>query len=163
MAKAIPSPGEAYLGDDPYAMRVLKVSYGDDSDVSDIVPTATNTTGDELVNLSPGVFIYDIAWRLQEAFSAAADLTLGVDSDLDAFAKVSDLDITETAYAWRTMRTQYLNFDSDVAPTDAPAHYTGFFSDNSDQSICVHNPQALIDGAGNIEFYIFYCYIPIST
>lgn len=163
MAKAIPAVGEAFLGDDPYAMRMMKVIAGHDTAVADVVLSATNTSGYELVNLNAGVLIYDVLWQLASSFSATVDITLGLDTDLDAFAKVTDIDATVAAYNLRSMLRQYLPYDSDHVATDAVALYAGFLAEGSSQSICLDLPVAAVDAAGELEVFVKYAYMPETT
>ena len=84
-AKQIPVIGEAFLGSDPMADRILRVSFGDSE--STLVPDVVLTTAgaQDLVTFGDsGYIITKMVLNIVEAFSVAA-IAIGQDSLYDAF------------------------------------------------------------------------------
>lgn len=80
-AKALPAVGEAFLGNDPGAMRVTKVTLGAAA-ANDVVCAAQATY--KLFDVAAGVVIDNIRYVVSTAFSTSVTMTIG-DTDADGF------------------------------------------------------------------------------
>ena len=119
-ARTIPVAGEAFLGDDPAVMKVLKVTFGDtNQDVTINDGDTTVALGRPLCSLPYGIHVYDIGWRVITAFNGGVDILLGHDcsSDCDAFATDADIGCTTLKAELVTSRGQAIvaAADSDAA------------------------------------------------
>jgi hypothetical protein len=108
-AKQIPVIGEAFLGSDPEAVKVLRVTFGSSgfSGTND-VDIDTEAAGVELVSFADsGWVISDVVINVVEVFSVA-QLGVGYDSSVDAFfadTVVLGLFASTVAGAWSSKAT----------------------------------------------------------
>lgn len=90
-AKNLPVVGEAFLGSDPLAQKVIRIAFGFDTTdgVNDVI--ITDHVGDSdayiaILTVSDTRFlITDLALRVVASFSAASPLAIGTDSSLVHF------------------------------------------------------------------------------
>lgn len=164
-AKTIPVAGEPFLGDDPAVMKVLKVTFGDSlSDVNFNDGDSTQGLGRALCSLPYGINVYDVGWRVITAFTAAVDLTIGVDcgSDCNFFAFDSDIKCTTADAIMKTLMHQSVAKAVDSWPlnvgTAQAVGIRGFTPDSDGSNLMVHGWPADTDWdeAGELEVYVYY-------
>src|SRR3990172_11016363 len=73
--------GEVFNG--PNALKVYKVTFGDDGESPDVVVGAAATY--ELANLPAGFMVTDVLVMVKTAFTASVTLTIGDGGDADGF------------------------------------------------------------------------------
>ena len=167
-ARSIPVAGEAYLGDDPAVMKVLKVTFGDtNQDVTINDGDSTVALGRPLCSLPYGIHVYDIGWRVITEFKAGTDITLGHDctSDCDAFAAESDIACSTLKAEMVTMRGLAIvaAADSD-ATTVLRTNSMGFTPDSAGNNLVAHAWQGNVSttDSGILEVYVYYHGAPSS-
>ena len=172
MASAtIPVKGEAFLGDDPSVLKVLKVTLGDTAD--DVTINDGDTTqglGRILCSLPYGIHVYDVGWRVITAFNGGVDILLGVDcgSDCDAFAEDTDIGCTTANALLKTSRGQAIIHalaDSRAGGQGitAQANAMGFTPDSDGNNLVAHVWQGdTVNDSGQLEVYVYYHGAPSS-
>ena len=166
-ARTIPVAGEAYLGDDPAVMKVLKATFGDtNQDVTINDGDTTVALGRPLCSLPYGIHVYDVGWRVITAFNGGVDITLGHDcgSDCDAFARDTDIACTTARAELLTTKGQSLvsAADSDAATVILPAA-NGFTPDSAGNNLVAHAWQGdTVTDSGVLEVYVYYHGAPSS-
>jgi len=164
MARAIPVPGEAFLGDDPAVMKVLKVTFGDSNqDVNINDGDTTVALGQILTSLPYGIHVYDVGWRVITAFNGGVDILLGVDcgSDCDYFAEDSDIACTTAAAKMKTCKQQQMQLTADSRASEASATllagFEGFTPDSDGNNLVAHAWQGdTVNDSGVLEVYVYY-------
>ena len=165
-AKTIPVAGEPFLGDDPAVMKVLKITFGDsDQDVNFNDGDSTQGLGRALCSLPYGIHVYDVGWRVITAFTAAVDLTIGVDcgSDCVFFALDSDIACTVAEPNLVTAKSFALgkgvdSFPLNLGTAQSYGGVEGFTPDSDGNNLVIHCWPADTDWdeAGNLEVYVYY-------
>jgi hypothetical protein len=103
MAKTIPVVGEGFLGDNPYAMKVLKVKVGYASASPDVTILAdTSAASLAVLTVPAGIIIHDLGWMVEEAFQANMDISVGVASDTVGWLSIAACNATvaDTNVMW---------------------------------------------------------------
>ena len=178
-SKQIPAVGEAFLGSDPQALKVTRVTFGDSAwsggnDVDVTTLSASTASGDALITFGDsGIIITNIAFHLVESFSAAF-LMIGPDSAISdiladsASASDTGVDFTQTAGVWWDMKH---NASSGTMAAIAGfglgtdfAMFSGEWPVDSDDSINVGWLSAGDPGIaqGHAEMYVYYLEAPIQ-
>ena len=175
-SKQIPSVGEAFLGSDPQALKVTRVTFGDPgwsggNDVDLTTIADTNAVGSVLITFGDsGIIITNIAFHLVEAFTTAY-IVLGKDSAIsDIFANSSDgddgIDFTQTAGVWFDLKH---NFQTGVMAAAAGfglgtdfALFSGGWPEDSGDSINIGSNAAGTITAGHCEMYVYYLEVPLQ-
>jgi hypothetical protein len=107
MAKTIPAVGEAFLGDNPYAMKVMKFKCGLASASPDVTLTAdTLEVLVKLVSIPAGTLVHEVSWFVEEAFTASNTITIGDTDSAAGYAAAADIACTlkDTAItSWRSL------------------------------------------------------------
>ncbi len=178
-SKQIPAVGEAFLGSDPQALKVTRVTFGDanwsgGNDVDITTLADTNAVGVELITFGDsGVIITNIAFHLVESFTTAF-LVVGPDSAItdiladSASASDTGVDFTQTAGVWWDMKH---NASSGTMAAIAGfglgtdfAMFSGEWPVDSDDSINAGWNSAGDPGisAGHAEMYVYYLEVPLQ-
>ena len=164
-ARTIPVAGEPFLGDDPAVMKVLKITFGDSfADVNFNDGDSTQGLGRALCSLPYGIRVVDVGWRVITAFTAAVDLTLGVDcgSDCDWFATEAQIGSTTANAVMKTAKDKMIQLAADSRADGAKATMNvglvGFTPDSDGSNLMIHGWPADTDWdeAGELEVYVYY-------
>lgn len=175
-SKQIPAVGEAFLGSDPQALKVTRVTFGDSgwsggNDVDLTTLADTNAVGSVLISFGDsGIIITNIAFHLVEAFTTMY-ICLGPDSAIsDLFANSSDgddaIDFTQTAGVWFSIKE---DFNSGVMVALGGgglgtnfALFSGEWPIDSSDTLNIGDNSAGTITAGHAEMYVFYLEAPLQ-
>lgn len=175
-SKQIPAVGEAFLGSDPQALKVTRVTFGDSgwtggNDVDLTTLADTNAVGSVLISFGDsGIIITNIAFHLVEAFTTAF-ICLGPDSAIsDIFADSSDgddgIDFTQTAGVWFDMKhdasTGVMALAAGFGLGTDFAMFSGEWPADSSDTINIGDNSAGTITAGHCEMYVFYLEAPLQ-
>ena len=168
-SKQIPVIGEAFLGSDPMALKVLKVTVGDCefSGGNDVNLDSTDSGATIVTFADTGVIILNIGWYVVEAFSVGSDITIGTDSS--SIAWFTDSASVGMAAPWAgagqyndltSLSTGLTKLVSTIASGDTAqagqaALTSGAWPVDSDDTIVVASAGDTVS-AGHAEFYIYY-------
>lgn len=154
-ALAIPAPGEVFVGDNPSALRVARVTFGDaNADVRTAASGVwTDSDSSEAVTLanyeSGGFRLYDIRTRVITAFPAGDLITIGGSiGNADSFMTSAMIGPTTAA---ANVMTRMLGDTS--ASLGA-----GFFTSVSGTITLTQQPGASTSVTGLLEVEIWYAY-----
>lgn len=164
MARTIPVAGEAFLGDDPGVLKVLKITVGDSTqDVNINDGDTTVALGQALCSLPYGIHVYDVGWRVITAFNGGVDILLGQDcgSDCDFFAEDTDIACTTAAAKMKTTKQQSMQLTADSRASEASATllsgFEGFTPDSDGNNLMMHVWQGdTVADSGVLEVYVYY-------
>ena len=163
-ARTIPTPGEAFLGDDPSVMKVLKITFGDtNQDVTINDSDTVAATIRPICSLPYGIHVYDIGWRVITAFNGGVDLTLSQDCDNDCqfFAKDTDIACTTARAGLMTTRQQSMQLAADSRADEGSVTLLGGFegftpdSNGNNLGVSVWQGDSIAD-SGVLEVYVYY-------
>jgi len=120
MAKSFPNVGEAYLGANPYALKVQVIRVSSAS-TDDVVLTTALTGSDAEIAMPAGMLVHDLGWFVETAFSAGSAITIGDSDAVAGFAAATDVAATtaDTEVAWAS-RVNLVS--SDHLQSDCPVY-----------------------------------------
>jgi len=161
-AKNLPVVGEAFLGSDPMALKVMRIAFGFDTTdgVNDVILVADTTSGSSSQNLltvSDSKFvIVDLGLRVVNVFSAANDIQLGVSSSPSMFLGASTASVPPlNALGYGPIR----NVDTTGGANLLWPQENGLsFPQDSSDAIVVDHTTAGTNG--DAELFVFYAEIP---
>ena len=141
MAKTIPMVGEAFLGDNPY---VVKVQMFRCSSASTDDAVFTTAAGADVVSLPAGCIVHDVGWFVETAFSAGSAIIIGDSDATSGYAAATDVGATtaDTEIAWSS---RVIIASSAHLASDCPAYGASrFYGTDNAIEIAMTNT-----GAGN--------------
>mgnify|MGYP001300012854 FL=1 len=125
MTKSIPMVGEAFLGDNPYVVKVLKIKMGLASASPDVTLSGATVGATDflptVVTVPAGIMVHDVGWFVEEAFTAGWSVTIGDSDSVAGYAAATDVGATVKDTNVLFMGG-YLTADTDVI---APAYAGG--------------------------------------
>jgi hypothetical protein len=179
-AKNLPVVGEAFLGSDPLVEKVIRISFGVDTTdgINDVIITDTSTLGTStalssinLLTVSDSKFmITDLGILVKTAFSAAADLGLGVSSSPTMFmgytvganAMVTGHSLATAGYnpvRWRDSSTSMVQINPAGSYINVDNALNLPFPQDSSDAIVLSAQETGISN-GEADLYVFYVELP---
>ena len=173
MAKNLPVTGEAFLGSDPMAHKVLRVAFGFDTTdgVNDVILSGVTTgVAGTLLTVSDTLFVVtDLATRVVVVASAAATMGIGTDSAPDQFASGGGAAANEMAkgHAFSTLGYNKITQADSAAdgevfnaaearPKFDAAASLVFPQDSTDSVVVTFSASTDTADTGDFELYVFY-------
>ena len=153
-AAYIPAPGQ-FLGDNPWAVQMVKVTCGGSGEATDVnLAAIASGSADQVVTLfeygAGGLMILDIKTRVIEAFLADADATMGDTTSADGFYTDAMLGIT-TANADGAFKSMIQDTSS--------SRGGGWYTSTSGVIELTYHPADSTDAvSGIIEVQLWYAY-----
>ncbi|MHA2136120.1 MAG: hypothetical protein ACW99J_19850 [Candidatus Thorarchaeota archaeon] len=154
MAKAIPLQGDPIPDGHPSVTKWVKVTFGA---THGDVQYSTAATVFDLITFPQYTMIEDVLWRVETAFTANVDLSLGNTDDADGWAEVADIGATvaSTNLSGASI-ISYLSEASSDTVTTAPA-LAGIGLINDSGAYTLQVTQATAEPAvGMLEVYVKY-------
>ena len=155
MAKTIPMVGEAFLGDNPYVLKVLKFRCSSASTDDATVSSVSSDAAIDLVSLPAGCVVHDFGWFVETAFAAGTTIAFGDSDNTSGYAAATDVGATtaDSEIAWSS---RVLMVSSDHVASDCPAYGRSrlYGTDNAIE-IAFDNTGATA-AAGTINIFVAY-------
>ena len=155
MAKTIPAVGEAFLGDNPYAMKVMKFKVGLASASPDVAITAdTLEVLVKLVDIPAGTLVHEVSWFVEEAFAASATITIGDTDNAAGYAAAADIVCTLKD----TQITNHRSLFTTLVPGSAAVGYQGgrLYGVSNGMAINLVTSWDTAPAAGILDVFIAY-------
>ncbi len=159
MAKSIPNVGEEFLGDNPYALKVLKIKCGFATSTPDVTIAAdTDTILVEVCQVGQGVMIHGLSWLVEEAFAASSTVTIGDTVDAGGWAAATDIGATLVD---SNIANPFLMLTATAAANadDFPAYTLGRVYGSGETSGMAINLTTVIDStvwSGILDVFVVY-------
>ena len=164
-AKQLPIVGEAFLGSDPMASKVVRVAVGVDTTdgVNDIILTSDTGVYDVLTVADTKFMLTDIVVRVVVAFTSVDELSLGVDSSILLFgwtSASSSFDPTVLGYQHPQVLTADTGTVFDLLSSTPNPLQTGLTFPQTSAASIVIGFDTTAATVGDIEIYFYYVETP---
>jgi hypothetical protein len=145
-AKAIPVPGEVYLGGTPHPLKVLKATYGHSTALDQYVASSIGTTYRTLFTIPAGCLVDHMLIYTKKGFSSSKVYFGDTDNTSGWFAGTSD-EIKSSSYLFNS-----LNSTEPISTFKAGKYYSAV------GTIRAKNGTKLTTGAADV--YLVYSMAP---
>ena len=159
MTKTIPMTGEPFLGDNPYAMKVMKFKCGFSTANPDVeIAYDTDTVLVEVVVMPQGAIVHGLSWLVEEAFAASSTVTIGDTVVAAGFACATD--IGATLVDGNITNPLFQLCDTDICfDSDMPLYTGGRLYGSGETSGMAINLTTVIDStvwSGILDVFVVY-------